>query len=59
MARISFCLSLVMAGLSAVLMAGCGDKSIPAPDLETEDTAIPPIDASQPTKTETATFALG
>jgi hypothetical protein len=50
-------LRLAMLGLSVVLLAGCISRSNGFPGGG--GAVIPPIDATRPTETETATFALG
>lgn len=56
----------MLVSLATVILAACtalvpaGQSAPPGrTELDTAAVAIPPIDAAQPTQTETATFALG
>ena len=60
MKAILFMSLLLMAFLPPALMLGCNETKIAEKGNDmTQEVTIPPIDASAPTSTETATFALG
>lgn len=54
---VSGLVAAALAGLSAVLLAGCAGAGTAAPDVN--EAMIPEIDMNRPATVATATFALG